>query len=271
MYCSPARENQKLTCFSKDSLVKIAKSYNQQYHSNIIKYKGKTKFQIWRQIREAMSNRCSQEICWVDQDFVKSLKDKEITQETFRPKMPKTWKKNLSTWLTTDDINEVMIQYEDIYPDFLFIGPIPIDCQIGGSLRCELQKFDIAKAYKNGLRRLGIVVNSDLHSGIGIHWFCIYAEMAKNGDISFYDSYGEKPDKYILNIMEKMQKNLKKVGLDLKMQYNRTRHQYDGFNCGVYSMNYIINRLKGKTHKQMEKKKIPSKIMQEMKHYLYRS
>ena len=139
-WCSPHKENNGYTCYSLDDLQKIAKSYNKTSHQKI-KVSGKSRKQLWDGIRQALSNKCNNEICWAKQDF---MNDRSIIKETFRPKMPQKWKEeNLTTWLNTDDINRVMKQYEKKYPDFFFVGPIPLDCGINSDLQCQLTNFDI--------------------------------------------------------------------------------------------------------------------------------
>ena len=74
------------------------------------------------------------------------MKDDEI-KNTFRPKTPKSWYKNNTEWLSTIDIEKVLNQYEDLYPDFQFIGAVPIDFDYKFSIgRCvidELCNIDI--------------------------------------------------------------------------------------------------------------------------------
>ena len=50
-----------------------------------------------------------------------------MLEETFAPNMPDTWKKNPREWLDSDNITDVMKQYEKANPTFEFIGPTPID------------------------------------------------------------------------------------------------------------------------------------------------
>ena len=37
----------------------------------------------------------------------------------------------------------------------------------------------------------------------------------------------------------------------MKKKYNKTRHQFANSECGVYSMNFIIERLKGKSFEEV--------------------
>ena len=154
MQCSPHKQNKTFTCFSKDSLIKMCKAFNKQHKKNKISIQHKSKKQLWLQLRDKLSKKCKQEWCWVDQNFIKNLKDTEINYKTFKPKMPQSWKQNKNTWLSTTDINQVMKQYELKYKDFLFIGPVPLDCYMGSSLNCQLKHLNITSLQKAGIKKI---------------------------------------------------------------------------------------------------------------------
>lgn len=272
MQCSPSKENQKLSCYSRNSLLKIAKEYNKLSPGNI-KTKGKTKAQLWSQIRKALSNKCdNNEKCWIEQNFIKKMKNKEILNDTFRPKMPKEWKNDMTTWLTTGDINKVMKQYENKYPDFIFIGPVPLDCGINSNLRCELTKFNIKKLYNKGINKIGIIYNLDRSTGAGSHWMGLYVGInKKTANIDYYDSYGASPPYEIKKLMNKLQSDLKNnCNINATLHINNTRHQYDGYNCGMYSMYFIVKRLEGRSLKQIENMNLTTNKMQKLKLHWYR-
>lgn len=275
--CAPGR-NDKLSCYTREQLVKIAEAYNKKYCKgkskkvNCIKIKGKSKSKLWNEIGKHLSNECESEICWRDQDFVKMLNDHEIKYETFRPNMPSTWKNSgYIEWLSTTDINQVMKQYEKEYPEFLFIGPLPRDCYIRSPLRCQLTSFDINKAYKSGVKCIGIIINTDTSNGPGQHWEAIFVDLRpKKKDITFYDSYAGEPYEETKLLMKRLRDDFERGNnIVLKIDKNNVRHQYDDYNCGMYSMNFIINRLKGKTTRQIDRMKLNTKRMQKMKHEVY--
>ena len=271
MFCAPDKENQKISCFTKNSLIKIAKSYNETFKgTKKIPVSNRTKKQLWNGIREKLSSKCSTEWCWIDQDFVKKTKSTEILKHTFRPKRPKSWNKNKHEWLSTIDINKVMKQYEKKYKDFLFIGPVPRDCYMGSSLSCELTNLRLDKLLKYKIYKLGIVYNLDYSFMSGSHWVAVYLDI-KDRSVTYYDSYGHKPPTEIEGLMDTFKYKLGEMGIKIKDKYNTKRHQYGGSECGIYSMNYIIERLKGKKHNEITRKKIPDKLMNDMRNYLYRN
>ena len=72
MYCAPDKEHHRISCFTKQSLVKIAKSYNKSIPgTKKIKIANQNKKQLWGGIRDKLSRNCNTEWCWIDQEFVK--------------------------------------------------------------------------------------------------------------------------------------------------------------------------------------------------------
>ena len=270
MKCAPVRGNQKYTCFSTKELIKIAKTYNRAPIGKKIKIKGQSKLQLWKNIRKALSDRCNEETCWIEQNFVKQMDDHNIEYNVFKPKMPDEWKINMKEWLSTDDINDVLKQYEKKYKDFFFVGPVPIDCNIDSTLMCQLTNFDINKMFKRGIYRVGITYNSDISSSVGEHWYSLYCDIPKR-KITFFDSFGTKPPKEIIHLMERLQRDLEKGNnIHMKLEWNKKRHQYDSFSCGMYSIFFIIKMLEGKTLSDINKMKLGTNKMQKLRKVYYR-
>lgn len=268
MYCSPDKiSSNKYTCFTKDALVKISKSYNETYGKNI-NIENASKRELWDNLRKELSNSCNNEWCWIDKDFVKKLKDDEISKFTFRPKMPSSWKRNKYTWLTTTDINEVMVQYEKKYTDFIFFGPVPADCP--SSFVCELSNLDLKNMYANNISKIGIIFNLDKHNEPGSHWVGSFINI-KTNKVYYYDSYGGIPPKLIKDFLINVADKIYELKGHVIVEYNSNRHQYGGSECGVYSMNFIVECLKNKTLQDIAKKPITDKSMNELRQYLYRS
>ena len=101
---------------------------------------------------------------------------KEYTK-FFRPEKPKEWQSDPDMWLATDDIEDVMEQYEDAIPSFEFIGPVPLDFakkspvpSWGTCIIDEMCKLDIQKMKKGGTEHIGICFNFDPHDMPGSHW-----------------------------------------------------------------------------------------------------
>ena len=262
MNCAPNKKGD-WTCYSKEQLIKMAEALNKN-NKNKIRISGKTKNQLWENIREELFDECEYEWCWLDNPAIKSLNDKELKDFTFKPAMPQEWNKNKYTWLTTTDISKVMRQYERLYNDFRFFGPVPVDCP--KDIYCELTNVDINKMNKKGIKNLGVIFNLDRHYESGSHWVGLFIDTEEKR-ICYYDSTGHPPPGYIKYFMETLKRQM---GDNVKMEHNRRKHQYGGSECGIYSMNFLIESLKGKKLEDFEKKGISDFSVNILRQYLYR-
>ena len=253
------------SCYSLESLIKIANIWNENNKDKIIIKKSRK--YLWEQIQKKLNLVCKKdEYCWKKQDFIKKLKDIDIELYTFKPDYPKEWIKNEHTWLNTYDIYYVMKQYEKAHDDFVFMGPIPSDCPT--KIHCELSKLDLINMKKNNIHKIGIIYNLDVSTGPGTHWVAVYIDN-KNNEINYYDSYGGHPtpliDKFIKTLSDKYNLNNYRPYII----YNDKRHQYGGSECGMYSMNFILERLHGTTMYDISKMKIPDQKMTYLRKLLY--
>ena len=257
MNCAPANKSKDHTCYSRDQLIKIASSLNQKKNAGISLKKSKNA--LWESIRKTLFPVCTTEWCWLDHIDT----DKKMKEETFRPAMPVEWVKNKYEWLSTTDIQDVMVQYEKEYDNFRFFGPVPVDCP--KDIYCELTDLDIKGLKSKGVDYIGVVFNLDRHDQSGSHWVALYINIPKSL-ITYYDSTASEPPediKYFINM----------VGIKLgKHVYecNKKRHQYGGSECGMYSMNFLIESLKGKTLMDIENKVITDREVNLLRNYLYR-
>jgi hypothetical protein len=254
-----------ITCYSRPALVKIAQSWNSINKGGPqILVKEQSKGNIWKQIQQRLAKTCeNDETCWKKQEFVKRLKDTEIQLYTFKPDYPEDWIKNKYTWLNTYDILYVMKQYEMLHKDFMFLGPIPSDCPT--KIRCELSNLNLALLKRNGIRKVGIIYNLDVSSGPGTHWVAVYIDLPHN-EINYYDSYGSMPIKLIKRFLVQLGEKMKDGA---NIIYNNKRHQYGNSECGVYSMNFILERLHGSTMYDISNVAIPDSEMNHLRSLLY--
>lgn len=267
--CSPSvkHEGKFKTCYSKESLIKIIevliKEKNLKYN-----YQNKSKKDLWNFIQKQFSNTCKKkEDCWKDQLLVKKLNDKNINKFTFKPEYPKEWKNDKYTWLNTFDILRIMKQYEKKYDDFKFLGVVPSDCPT--KIHCELSNIDIKHLKKNNINKVGLIYNLDVSTGPGTHWVAVYIDN-KNDEINYYDSYGSKPIKLINDFLVNLKKKYTKLGYKPTMIYNNKRHQYGGSECGMYSINFLLERLNNINMYQIYKRNISDKKMNNLRKLIYK-
>ena len=266
--CAPHKESSKISCFSLNSLKKMAQELKKHKiikNKNILKLKKK---ELWNLIRDSFANKCNNnEQCWIEQDKIKKMGDKEILEETFRPEFPNEWKTNKFAWLSSVDILKVMKQLENANDDFIFFGPVPSDCP--QKINCELSKLNPLALNKEGINKIGIVYNLDISTGPGTHWTAVYIDIPKN-EIDYFDSYGDKPTWLIQKFMEKIGKKFLKNNRKPYLIYNDNRKQYGNSECGVFSMYFIIKRLLGDSMYKISKEKMTDKKMNNLRKILFR-
>lgn len=246
--CAPISEDS-FTCFNKSALITIINSWNSYYKDNKIVYKScDSKKELWTKLNNKLQDKCDDDYCWTKQEFLKDNKD--LKKNYFRPKMPKVWETNKREWLNTYDINKVMKQYETKYPNFHFIGAVPMDfdkkLSFGSCVIDELCNINIKRFIKKGKNKIGIILNLDNHDQEGSHWVSLFCDFEKN-NIYYFDSYGYKETNEINNLVSRLQAQGATLNKDIKFHSNNVRNQYKDSECGVYSINFIERLLKGDT------------------------
>ena len=163
--CSPAVKGKTPldhTCFTTEALEELKKAYNAHHTSNPINTNDPKK--IWKTLSVKLSH-CDKESCWLNQIKDKNLREK-MESDLFAPAQPKMWKKNPNEWLSNFDILKVLKQYEATYPEFLFIGPTPIDFDTllpENNNTCvwkDLCSFSLSEQITNGQKKIGALGSS---------------------------------------------------------------------------------------------------------------
>tara|TARA_Y100000768_G_scaffold388779_1_gene387106 strand:+ start:4979 stop:5869 length:891 start_codon:yes stop_codon:yes gene_type:complete len=268
--CAPKAKNETLpyTCYTAKGLHKIKNIWNKKHPDR--KIKSNRPRNIWRALQYALNKSCNRESCWLKQKFIKEDIDLETKEYTFAPEAPKEWKENPNEWLTSIDILEVMKQYERTYKCFDFIGPSPIDYDkhiaYGECVWEELCEFSLKKQLKDGKTKIGIVFNLDPHHKPGSHWIAMFIHTKKK-EIYYLDSYGEKIPRQVKKFAKKVQKQSLKIGdkKEYKLIENKRRHQFSESECGMYSLYFIIQMLKGTTFKKFTSKRIKDNYMMKLR------
>ena len=280
--CAPSKKYVDGSCFTIESLKKIAENYNKKNRDNKIDI-NLDKAGIVKQLETKLADKCSEQTCWLRLDVVKELENEDIDSNTFRPKGPS----KKYDWLSTTNINDIIEQYQEMHDDFVFLGAVPVDFEelpVLGISNINLNEFKT-----DGKTKIGMVINLDEHYKDGSHWVAFYTDLVKN-QVYFFDSVGKPPVKRIRKFinritkhlyMQKYNKNLpvndiikklkfitkdsdkstkstKKLhvsdeyiknllGGSFDIRYNNIQHQFNNSECGVYSVNFIIRLLEGES------------------------
>jgi hypothetical protein len=218
--------------------------------------------------------------------FVKALpidenRKTQLIKEYLRPKQPDDWKNDPDKWLNNLDIENVMRQYVEIYPEFLFMGPYPIDFaapdpySTGGSKKCLIQEIcelNITNAIQKGKKYIGIIYNLDKHDQSGSHWVATFTDLVKNKTY-YFDSYGKSSSKIkgveIPGQIQTFMRWLKEQNKDMELLYNGHRFQYGNSECGMYCLYFIIRMLAGDDITTFVRREPPDNYMLDLRDWLF--
>ena len=267
MNCAYGKKGKK-TCYTLESLKKIAYAYNDKVMSDS-KY-GKNNVSIINvvddvnvlhsRIKERLKEFCDDnEKCWKDLDFVKSLEDLEIEKFTFLPDAPQ----GKYAWLSTINIDDALNQLSQVYSNFLFLGAVPMDFDDLPVLGIKDLNFHQLHVKEN-INQIGIVFNTDEHYKPGQHWVSSFIDLKKK-QIYFFDSVGDRPDDRVIKLFARVAKFLMSFNNcpfeKLDIRYNNIQHQYADSECGVYSINFIRRMVQGETFEQVINERLDDETM----------
>lgn len=259
--CSPLgvdNINSTNLCLGLNELVTLAAMYNNTVTNNRHKI-AKTHFKNPTKLINALDKKlhtvCAKgdDFCWINQPFVKMSDIYTKIRDNFRPLKPSSWIANSKTWLNTNDIFNVMIQYTKKYNFFSFPGVFPVDFMdtYNNSSQCitrEMCGFNLKELIGKGKNEIGFVINLDKHDEPGSHWVAIYGNadpMSKKFGLCYYDSMGYPYNRYIdkfFTIYKEQATTLhgEKVMKKFQVKHNSIKHQHKNTECGIYSMIFLI-------------------------------
>ena len=243
----------KESCLPADELVNLVKAWNKHYKEDQISLN--QSYQILYSELKSKFNGDS-EIFWFENDILKNILDiskiDELKNKYYKPLAPEKWHDNPSQWLSNFDIEAVLERYEDKYPEFKSYGATPIDFAQKSGNYCLINSicnFTIKDMIAKNKNKIGIVINLDKSGQSGSHWIALYVDLTKS-EINFWDSVATEPPSEVVDLMNKIEKDINKnigkiIKEKAKIQINKTRHQYENNECGMYSLHFIISQLEG--------------------------
>ena len=279
-HCSLKNSHKEVSCLDDKLLIKIGNILN-EYHDANIKIT-KCKKMLHDQISDKLSkmSKCGSEKCWVTIREVKKRLDSdelELFKESFKPNMPIEWEKDFNTWLTTTDLNEIMDQLKDKYPNFHPYNALPIDFDLKEDNQCvsgDLCNIDLNKHFDNGEHNIGVIFNMDKHNEPGSHWTAMYIELIpccrKTPSIYYFDSIGKKAPKQVMDLVDKLQDQYKSIkGKNMDYLYNDVKHQQGNTECGIYCLHFLETMLKGTEFEYYINNKNDDDYMEKFRQYYF--
>ena len=215
---------------------------------------------------------------------------KMVLNMNFKPSGPS----DSFDWLSNSNIDQVLDQVERKYKDKKFLH-IPFQMRdfektkmtnedvrsakerlspfdLERVLMKNLANIDFAEKYKLGIRRFGVVFNTDASVGRGQHWYSLYGDMSTTPIvIEYFNSSGEQPQSEIQIWLDMTKHRLQKdLGKDVKVVVCAKQHQTDEHSCGAYALYYIMSRLSGIPYQTFHDTLVPDELMHKFRKHLFR-
>lgn len=242
-----------------DLIEALRKAYNAEHSKSKDIPKGSPE-KVWDTLKKRLQAECDDEKC-----MIRSLIRK--------PSAPMSWTANPTEWLSSVDIEKVEKQYMKTVPGYYFVGCVPIDfgkqSETGACLVDSLCAMDVTSLYKKGYTMIGIVFNTDPHDQPGEHWIAAFCDLrTEKPYMSFFDSYGLKPEPEIQELMASWKDQLDSAGTHehaMELYYNDRRHQYKESECGMYCLYFIHCCILRVSMNQ----RIPDEVMNMMRKFFF--
>ena len=264
--------NHKYSCLDDKTLRLMKQLWNRRYPDNMIMTSKPRS--LWKHFQQNMAKSCSNEMCWVDNTVSDDKVKIKLKKKLFAPTTPTSWKQNINEWLSSNDIINVMKQYEDTYDHFKFFGPSPIDFEtMEYKNHCvwpEICNINIKSLKGDNKTNLGFIFNTDKHYQSGSHWIALFVDLNR-GTTFFFDSNGTKQPKEITHLIEKIHNQCKSCKLKMKADSNYPKvHQHSNTECGMYCLYFIVSVLK-RTHTfdYFKQKRIPDKYVEKFRNIYF--
>jgi len=170
-------------------------------------------------------------------------------KDSFRPEQPDEWEKNYNTWLSTSDLDKVMLQYVKDDKQLYYPGATPIDFNNKCNVNRGLCHFDLGNLLKKGKTKIAIIFNTDDHDEGGEHWISMYVDCTgvnlKKPCIYFFDSVGAQPPNEVQELIDKIKTQGLENNITFTVFINDKQHQSSSTECGMYSLHFLIYMIDG--------------------------
>ena len=198
---------------------------------------GRSPDEVWADLQRRMGSKCTT-----------GRAECILASLLRRPKAPAEWSLNREEWLSSEDIDAVEANYREVFPNYYYVGSVPMDFDLKDETRTcivsTLCSMKLPELYAKGYRRIGIVINTDPHDGPGQHWVAVFADLRPELEyprITYFDSYAMVPEPEVKALMTRWKEQWDATKIhsnELRLTFNKTRHQYKDSECGMYCLYY---------------------------------
>ena len=169
----------------------------------------------------------------------------------FLPEGPK-FSTGLVNSLNIDQtLNQLGIKYHPRHKKRMRFYPMKYQMIDFKEQHTELSRVSLHKLHKSGYNCMGVILNTDVSSGPGIHWFCLFWDATQTPwKIEYFNSSGNRPMFQVHDWIVSSIAICRKQGYECEMKVcTPYQIQWDDHSCGVYCLAYIYCRLMGKSWK----------------------
>jgi hypothetical protein len=246
-----------------DEVENLRKVYNEEHPEEPIISTG-SMTSTWNEIRKRLHKKCS--------DGTSKCILAHMLQ---KQKAPSSWEQNPEEWLSSIDIDKVEKEFMHVFKKYCYVGAIPIDfdkkSKTGTCIVSSLCSININDLFDKGYRQIGIVFNTDVSSGPGQHWIALFADIDTKYEyprITYFDSYSKRPEPEIQRLMFRWKEQWDATKIHkkpTKLTYNKTRHQYQDSECGMYCLYFHFCCLTGVSLEE----RVPDEVVRSFRGVLY--
>ncbi len=253
--------NEKERCFTDTTLEIWKKRFNIEDEYELIK-------------TVKSVSHCSTDLCAVENDSDDKVRENVFL---FKPKKDSLGSGEINSY----DIINVLGYFALVYNNFFnalyilsdvfdynnIMRNIDLNNVLAGKEKCFVRNLQSYKMEK--CNTLGCIINTDIHTGPGIHWMALFVDMRNNRNtVEFFNSSGNPPRKTIYELMNKL---ARQINGNVVIATKR-RHQEEDLECGVYSLFFIKSRLDGTDIKKFDGEneiRIRDDEMEEFRKYIF--
>jgi len=215
----------------------------------------------------------------------------EKKKEIFKYFKPTTKSFSHTHWLNNTEIDTVQYQLMSNYKGYYYSNIHMIDFGMFNPSTSEhidynpiaLTNIDFVKELsgegiftENGpLSNYGVVVNTDISSGSGIHWFAVFIDFKSTPitieyfNSSGYDIKNKEFKLFFINLANDISLKVRQCSF---VKVSDIQHQESSTsNCGVYALYYIWKRLGGESIDFFKKNKINDEHIVLFRKYFFRN
>ena len=254
-YCSTINKNKSISCFTKEQIINMLNKIQRKMKKKIIINEKNSKKKLYEQLLKELN--CKDDYCISNYN---QIFDETNFNLILKPKL----KNGKYGPISNLDINKIMLQFENKYPDFIYLGTSPANFK--ELFFDEYYNMNFNK-YKKQKKCIGMVINTEGLPSSGQHWITLFIDFReKIPEIKFFDSLGKKPQTEIIDYINYIKKELNG---NVNVSYNKNKYQRYGNNCGVYGIYFIQKNIEKDLNEKIFKTYFNDKKMNDIRESYY--